>query len=875
MRLVRQEKQLNWWQGLGILGIIWLVGAIGDRIWFALDRSVPAWDPADYLNGALSYWRALQNPQWLNGEWWRSFWLTSNKIPPLNYLLTVPFLNFFGTSQDAAFLVMLLHSAILLVSVYGLGVALFNVSVGLWSAGLCQLLPGLYYFRREFLLDYPLATIVTFSFWLLTLWKLDTMPAIWQKRASNPGKKQISKEEFIRSNPQSPFKKKHKIKSKKNTFKSWLLAILFGISLGLAFLLKQTALFFLFLPIVWLFFSCIKNCQWISLTQFITSLFVAVLVFFPWYRTNWLLTLTSGKRATIDSAIIEGDPPLNTLPAWTFYGEVLPHLLSWYLLVIAIAGLFLYALRQRNFSFPSFNKWRWLIVFLLGGYLLSSLNMNKHDRYILPLLPVISIILAVGLLAWRGSWQKYVRWGTISLALILMLLNIFPLGGEFITAKLSPHYQNYPYMGEKYPHPQVIEEIIKTSPYLRSTLGVLPSTIEINQHNFSFYGGQYNFQVVGRQVGIREEEVERDARSLDWFVTKTGYQGSVPEAQAAIVKVVEEGGDFQLQNSWQLPDNSTLKLYHRLVPSVEVGAIDRSPPNRVQLNRVNVPTAVPPGAPIPVTYEWSGDWEQLRSGIVLLTWKQEDSNSQSQWLHDHGIAMGALDSSRLESDRDRDTFEVIERTAMLPDGNIVPGDYILTATYLNRDTGATYPISVPPVKVTIDPAAKATAAPELDLVTQLRTIAPNMARGVKGLEPIFAQTTRINQYDAKHDHLPQAELALSYRLQHDKVSQQQKLDWTYAVTLSQVLQQDVDGAIATLQKLLQLNDRNPYNYAYLAFVYLYDWQPRLAEQALNAANNISPHIEEVQTLSGIAALMQGKFIKAWHLLQPVINGTAT
>jgi hypothetical protein len=456
-----------------------------------------------------------------------------------------------------------------------------------------------------------------------------------------------------------------------------------------------------------------------------------------------------------------------------------------------------------------------------------------------------------------------------------MLLNIFPLGGEFITARLSPHYQNYPYMGAKYPHQQVVEEIIKTSPYLRSTLGVLPSTVEVNQHNFSFYGGQYNFQVVGRQVGVREEEIEQDARSLDWFITKTGYQGSIPEAQAAIVKLVEEGEDFQLQNSWQLPDDSTLKLYHRLLPTVEVGAIGQSPSNRVKLNRVNVSETAPPGVPIPVTYEWSGDWEQLRSGIVLLTWSQEDSNPQSQWLHDHGIAMGALDSSRLEAEQNRETFQVIERTAMLPDGKIVPGDYILTATYLNRDTGETYPISVPPVNITIDSEAEAIPAPELDLVTQLRTIAPNMAQGVKGLEPIFAQTTRINQYDAKHDYLPQAELALSYRLQQTNVSQQQKQDWTYAVTLSQVLQQNVDGAIATLQQLLQLNDRNPYNYAYLAFVYLYDWQPRLAEKALNAATNINPHIEEVQTLSGIAALMQGKLIRAWHLLQPVINGTAT
>ncbi|NET54596.1 MAG: hypothetical protein F6K09_40220, partial [Merismopedia sp. SIO2A8] len=52
------------------LGAIWLLSAICDRIWFALDHSVPAWDQADYLTGSLNYWQALQQPQWLSGEWW-------------------------------------------------------------------------------------------------------------------------------------------------------------------------------------------------------------------------------------------------------------------------------------------------------------------------------------------------------------------------------------------------------------------------------------------------------------------------------------------------------------------------------------------------------------------------------------------------------------------------------------------------------------------------------------------------------------------------------------------------------------------------------------------------------------------------------------
>ncbi len=158
-------------KSLLVLGIIWLLGAISDRLWFALDRSVPAWDQADYLTSTLKYLQALQHPQWFSGEWWTNFWLLSTKIPPLAYILTVPFLQVFGTGDDRATLVHLLFSAILLASVYNLGAQLFNRQVGLWAAAICVLLPGLYRFRLQFLLDYPLTAAITFAFYCLTMWK--------------------------------------------------------------------------------------------------------------------------------------------------------------------------------------------------------------------------------------------------------------------------------------------------------------------------------------------------------------------------------------------------------------------------------------------------------------------------------------------------------------------------------------------------------------------------------------------------------------------------------------------------------------------------------------------------------------------------------
>ena len=813
-----------------ILAIIWLISAFCDRVWFSLDHSVPAWDQADYLTGSLNYQQALQNPYWFSREWWLHFWHLSSKIPPFTYIVTAIIQKIFGAGPDQATLVMLIFSAIILGSVYGLGVLLFNRQIGLWAAGLTVLLPGLYRYRVEFLLDYPVSAVVTLSLFCLTLWKLTA--------------KNLS------------------------PLQSLIKAVIFGLSLGLALLVKQTALLFMLIPILGVIGSTIRDKYWGRLAQIILGLSASLLICYPWYRTNWLLVLTSSKRATIDSAIAEGDPALNTLDAWIYYWKILPYLTSWTLLLVPVVGLILYWHRIIRKNYPdksSLSSLIWLAIFLIGGYFLSSLNINKDARYILPLLPVISLILAYGFSKWQGRWAKSIRWGTVSLGFLLMLFNMFPLGGSLITKILSPRVQHFPYFGQQWPHSQVIREISQTSPYLRTTLGVLPSTPEINQHNLNYYGALANFQVYGRQVGTRDQRVEQDVRSLSWFLTKTGDQGSIPPSQPTIVNRVEQGQDFQLQQTWNLPDHSILKLYHRRQPLIEVEPISKLPiPNSklpIQLDQVIVAEKIPPGVPVPVTYKWSGSWEQLQSGIVLITWHSLDGTSEYQWWHDHGIGMGELYSnSQLNPEN---YYQVVEHMAMLPPANLPVGNYTIKATYFNRKTGKNYPILMLNVNVKIDPTAIVQSAPELDLITQFRTLAAKLPQGAKALESISEQTSRINQYDPIQDYLVQTELALTYRLQLEP----ENLDWAYALALSQVLQKDAQGAIAALKQVVALDPQNPYAYAYLAFVYLYEWRGKEAENALQPALRLNPHLPEIQALSGIAALMQGKIFPAWHFLE--------
>ncbi|MGB3531880.1 MAG: glycosyltransferase family 39 protein [Microcoleaceae cyanobacterium] len=812
-----------------ILCLIWLLAAVSDRLWFAFDKSVPSWDQADYLTGSFNYFYFLQSPQWLSPEWWKELWMLSPKVPPLTYIFTVPFLNIFGRGADQSTLVYLLFSAILLYSVYGIARQLFNSKVGLWAAALCVVFPGLYVYRLQFILDYPLIAMITFCFYCLTIWR-----------------ETIDKNKSINSSV-------------------W--TILLGISLGLAILVKQTAIFFLFIPFLWIGIELLKKRYWKKIIQLLSAVTISIIIIFPWVRSNWLLMLTSGKRATIDSALAEGDPALNTIKAWTYYWDILPQQISWLLLIIPIVGLLLFGIKTRlEINHPKAYSFRWLIVFLIGGYLLCSLNINKDFRYSLPLLPIFSILLAYSLLCFPKYWGKIVRWLVVILAIIIMELSLWPIGGkitEQLITVISPKGEYQAYLGEAFPHKQVINQITNTEPYLQSTLGVLPSTPTINQHNLNYYGALTDFQVYARQVGTRLENVFQDAVSLSWFVTKTNEQGSVnriSDAQAAIVQEVEKGVQFKLHQQWQLRDKSILNLYHRKLPYLEVTPIDVAS-SKIQLKQVLLPPVAPPGLPIPITYTWTGSGEALKSGLVLLSWQQQTKNQpNSRWLHDHGIAMGLLYSASVS---DESNFAVVERMGMLPPTEATPGIYTLKATYLNRQTGETYPIDIPNTTIEINPSSTALPAPELDLITQLRQLAQQLPKGITGLEPVFDQVARINQYDPTQDYLRQAEQSLTYRLQQ----QPNNLKLAYSLTLATVLQQDAEAAIAALNQVVKLDSNNAFAHAYLAFVYLYNLQPKAAETALKPALIMQPNQIEFQLLERIAKLMQGNLKAGWEALK--------
>jgi 4-amino-4-deoxy-L-arabinose transferase-like glycosyltransferase len=850
-----------------MLGLLWLVGAVGDRIWFAHDRSVPAWDQADYLAGVLNYWQAFQSPQWFAADWWTGVWQLSSKIPPLVYIATTPFLTVFGAGPDQSTLVHLLFSAILLGSVYAIASTLFMPAVGLWAAGFCLLMPGLYRLRLEFLLDYPLAAMVTLCFACLTLWR-------WEVHAwnavSSPSQRHLS-------------------------LRSWLLAGAIGLTLGLALMVKQSALLFLVVPLVWVTVASLWQRAGWRLAQIGLAIGLTVLVCFPWYSTNWLTILTAGRRATVDSAIAEGDPAFWSLANWTFYLRQLPGMVSLPLLLVPLLGFLLFWRRSRVSSHwagevdsaPKTRAYRqevfalsrrsliWLVGFWLGAYLLSSLNPNKDIRYTVPYLPVLAVILAYGLTLLPSRWYL-LRWGMVAVSALLMITNLLPTPQFDLAASRSSLARHPAYIGPAFPQAEIAATVVQAAPYLRSTIGVLPSTPEINQHNVNYYGLLQNAQVYGRQVGTQLAQVEQDGRSFAWFLTKTGQQGSIrkPEAQSAMARWVKQSSDFRLAQAWSLPNGDRLKLYQQRVPALEVlplwGELERQNPevnqhSPVRLEQAIVPDLAPAGQPIPVTYKWSGPWDLLQSGLVILTWRRLGEPAVpgvTRWTHDHGIGMGALRAT-VPATRRTFRFLAIERSAMLPPADLIPGEYTLEATYLNRQTGETFAIATPAISLKIDPAAPPTPAPELDLITQLRLLAASLPQGTQAIDRVFAEVARIGQSDPVQDYVNQARQAMEYRLQQDP----QNLPFAYTLALATVLKRQVEPAIAALQRVVQLDPQNPYAHAYLAFVNLYAFRPQAAQVALTQAQTLNPNLVELKALNSIAALMQGNLMQAWQNAQ--------
>ncbi len=917
-----------------ILLIIWLLGFILDRLWFSLDQEIPPADQAFYLNSLMDYWQLLHTPHLLDSKWWTQWLLLSSQVPPLLYITTLPLCQLFGTSFDIATLILSFYSAILLLSVYGLGCLLFNRKIAIYATFLCQVIPLFYHYRLIYNPVYPSTAIITLTLFLLTLFyfkfreKLKNTPPnklnpIFNKinnyqtsfhnycylltenlKKSEQNQINIVKYSFyalIYFSPSNQEKIALKIKFKIifNHLKKFILdsikdqnfkyAIFCGLALSSALLISQTSLNFLSIPILFIFWQLIINLpvERKSLFQFTLGIFLASFISIPWYKTNWIVLLFFNKKIEFNPIIVDSSIEFNLLTNWFYYLTKLPFILSWIIFLIPLISIFIYFLKNPQHIHLKFwqnliNNYQnqWLIMIFIGSYLLLSFQDTQSIINILPLLPLLSLIIVAIINQNQSKFKQYLQWGIISLTTLIMLGNLFPLPWAILSTKLSPYFQSYPINKQSW-HPQaVIETIINHSPYLKNNVGFINKTENINPDNFSFYGRQNKGQILGQDLQFLANNIELEKQPFDWFLIKDDINNNFNSQSRILLEKLTDNSQFNLEKQWLLSDNSYLKLYHRQQPLVVIKPIDQSS-SKVKLDEIILPEKAPPGFPIPVTYKWSGKWQDLENGTVLLTWinTSEKANyplippPEKNFLQDHQIGLNRLNSIQLLPEKKEKSYQIIEHTAMLPSPGLTLGNYQLFAMYINQKTGKNYPLDLEKINLEIDLTADIISAPETDFITQLRKQAIALSRGAKELDSLLQTIMNIHQFDPMMEDIKQLEIISNYRLNSLKnednqtlIKEKQASPLLYSLALSQILQRDIKGAIASVKKIIKLEPKNPYASVYLASIYLYNWQINKANQALKPALEINPNLPEVKLINGVISLMQGRLFTAWKEL---------
>ena len=176
---------------------------------------------------------------------------------------------------------------------------------------------------------------------------------------------------------------------------------------------------------------------------------------------------------------------------------------------------------------------------------------------------------------------------------------------------------------------------------------------------------------------------------------------------------------------------------------------------------------------------------------------------------------------------------------------------------LDKINGKITPLNIPNIIVNVTDTGKLEKTPPLDLVSRMSQLAVDLQQGK--LDNIFVQIDNFNQYDPTQDYLKQIEFAANYYLENEP----NNLNWRYTLVLSQLLQRKAPELIQNLTELTKYDRQNPYTWLYLAFVYLYDFQPKQAEKQLIIAEKLKPDIPELKTLKTVTNIM--KFLPLIHL----------
>ena len=520
----RSSRAWPWWLGLGL---IWLLCTLTDRLWLRLDQRLPAWDQAEYLNTAVDHGRALGLLAGGGWQGWGALLDLSPKIPPLASLVNGSVMAFSGDSPDEASWALAIWQLLLLVVVACWGRQLGGPSFGLLAAALVCLAPAMAALRVDFTLDLPLTATA-----LLALWRL----GCWCAPAPQGGR--------------------------------WSQALTAAAAVAAAVMVKQSALLVLLPPCLWAAGTGLRQPG--RRLQVGAALALVLAVAFPWLKHNWITTIGGTNRAVLESGAAEGDPSPFSLASLFWYPKLWPAQLGAPMLTAGAAGAALAGWRrwrapaaspQDQGSGPpeesgsTGSGWGWLLGCAIAGWLFTSLSPNKDARYIAPVLPLLVMVLARGwwvlLLAARSRFGH--RLGVALLGAGLLGTGAATAAGR--TSELQPR--------AKAPVPEIVNLLRQRVGNAPTTVVVIPTTADVNQHNVSSFGRLGGGQLLGRESGKQERDHALVLQQAQWLLLASGDQGTKRKESRRLSRSVRSDGRFSLVRSWPWSRDRQLELWQR------------------------------------------------------------------------------------------------------------------------------------------------------------------------------------------------------------------------------------------------------------------------------------------------------------------------
>jgi hypothetical protein len=325
-----------------------------------------------------------------------------------------------------------------------------------------------------------------------------------------------------------------------------------------AILVKQSALLVVALPCLWAASRGLgqRGRRW----QVLVALAVVLALLLPWLHHNWISTLGGTNRAVIESAAREGDPPPLSLRSLLWYPQLWPAQLGQVPLLAGLVGaaVALRSWRPRRPLEPLRRLspgWGWLIGCALAGWLATTLSPNKDPRYITPVLPLLALLLA------RGWWlvgEAIAARGGRPAALVALTSGLLAAAGGTVAERSTAIVQP-----GGFPVPEAMAEVRRRVGERPTTVLLVASRPDFNEHTATVYGRLAGGRIVARQVGRRPGQQEAVLAGGEWLLLATGDQGSGRPSAQELSRAVREDGRFERIRHWPRRDEADLELWRR------------------------------------------------------------------------------------------------------------------------------------------------------------------------------------------------------------------------------------------------------------------------------------------------------------------------